>query len=79
MVKKDDIIGVILAQHNVNSTAVHFGPLTVQPLDRCLNHNPKYEKSRFCVQIKWYNLFDSIIWQMNENIKKQNINEDEKV
>ncbi|CDE09218.1 putative uncharacterized protein [Bacillus sp. CAG:988] len=77
--KKDDIIGVILAQHNVNSTAVHFGPLTVQPLDRCLNHNPKYEKSRFCVQIKWYNLFDSIIWQMNENIKKQNINEDEKV
>ena len=24
-------------------------------------------------------LFDSKIWQMNENIKKQNINEDEKV
>ena len=75
--KKDDIIEVILTQHNKNSTAVHFGPLIVQPLDRCLNHNPKYEKSRFCVQIKWYNLFDCIIYQMNEKCKEQYSSKDE--
>lgn len=58
--KKDDIYKVILNQKDIISTAVHFGPLVVQPKTRCLNYNPKYEKDRFCVQIKWYSLNDDI-------------------
>lgn len=67
-IKKEDIIKIILAKRSTYSTGVHFGPLNVQPLDRCLNYNPKYEKQRFCVQIKWYNLADDIIQIMNEHV-----------
>ena len=41
-----------------------FSVLTVQPKNRCLNYNSKYEKDRFCIQIKLYNLFDNIIENM---------------
>lgn len=64
-IKKEDIIKVILSKKDVYSSAVHFGPLTIQPLDRCLNYNPKFDKRRFCVQVKWYNLADDIIEFMN--------------
>lgn len=64
-IKKEDIIKVILSKKDLYSSAVHFGPLTIQPLDRCLNYNPKYDKRRFCVQVKWYNLADDIIEFMN--------------
>lgn len=64
-IKKEDIIKVILSKKDAYSSAVHFGPLIIQPLDRCLNYNPKYEKRRFCVQVKWYNLVDDIIEFMN--------------
>ena len=67
-IKKEDIIRIILSKKDIQSSAVHFGPLTVQPLNRCLNRNPKYEKARFCVQIKWYNLSDDILENMNNNI-----------
>lgn len=58
--KRDDIYKVILKQKDIISTAVHIGPLVVQPKTRCLNYNHKYEKDRFCVQIKWYSLADDI-------------------
>ncbi len=64
-IKKEDIIKVILSKKDIYSSAVHFGPLTIQPLDRCLNYNSKYDKRRFCVQVKWYNLADDIIEFMN--------------
>lgn len=67
-IKKEDIIRIILKKQHSYSTGVHFGPLAVQPLDRCLNYNPKYEKQRFYVQIKWYNLADDIIQNMNDHI-----------
>ena len=67
-IKREDIIKIILSKKDVYSSAVHFGPLTVQPMDRCLNRNPKYEKRRFCVQIKWYNLADDILENMNNNV-----------
>lgn len=66
-IKKEDIIKVILSKKDIYSSAVHFGPLTIQPLDRCLNCNPNYEKRRFCIQVKWYNLVDDIIETMNNN------------
>ena len=67
-IKKEDIIKIILSKKNIYSSAIHFGPLTVQPLDRSLNRNPKYEKCRFSVQVKWYNLVDDIIENMNSNV-----------
>lgn len=67
-IKKEDIYKVILMQSNKKSSAIHFGPLIVQPKVRCLNNNSKYEKDRFCVQIKWYSLFDDIILNMQLNL-----------
>ena len=58
---KEQIEEIILSKKDVYSSAIHFGALTCQPKNRCLNYNPLYEKDRFCVQIKWYNIFDDII------------------
>jgi len=67
-ITKDDIIKIVLSKKDEYSTAVHFGPMTIQPKNRCLNYNPKYEKDRYCIQIKWYNLFDDIVEHMNNKI-----------
>ncbi len=67
-IKAKDIYRLILSKKDLYSTAVHFGPLTCQPLNRCINRNPLYEKKRYCIQIKWYNLCDDIIENMNYNI-----------
>lgn len=67
---REDIKNIILSKKDIYSTGVHFGPLTCQPKNRCLNYNPKYEKDRFCVQLKWYNLFDDIIENMNNKVIK---------
>lgn len=69
-ITKDDIKDIVLSKKDVYSTAVHFGPITCQPKNRCLNYNPKYEKDRFCVQLKWYNLFDDIIENKNNKVIK---------
>lgn len=68
---REDIKNIILSKKDVYSTAVHFGPITCQPKNRCLNYNSKYEKDRFCVQIKWYNLFDDIIENMNNKVMEK--------
>ncbi len=60
----EDIVKIIMSKKDTYSSAVHFSTLTVQPKNRCLNHNPLYEKDRFCVQIKWYSIFDDIIENM---------------
>lgn len=65
---KEDIIKIVMSKKDNYSTAVHFGPMTIQPKNRCLNHNPKYEKDRYCIQVKWYNLFDDIIENKNNKI-----------
>ena len=44
-IKKEEII---LSKKDVYSTGVHFGPLSIKPMDRCLNHNEKYEKKILC-------------------------------
>ncbi len=70
-IKKEDIKKHILSKKNTYSSAVHFGPLTVQPLDRCLNRNKKYESKRFSIQVKWYNLVDDIIENMNNKVMEE--------
>lgn len=67
-VLKDDIKKIILSKKDIYSTAIHFGSIICQPKNRCLNYNPEYEKDRFCVQLKWYNLNDEIIEFMNNSI-----------
>lgn len=66
----DDVKKVIMDKKDYSS-AVHFGGLTCQPKNGCLNYNPKYEKDRFCVQIKWYSIFDDIIKNMNDKEMKK--------
>lgn len=41
--------------------ALHISLLTIQPMARNLNYNPKYEFGRNQVQLKWYTLADNII------------------
>lgn len=71
---KDDIRSAILSKKDDYSTAVHFGALTCQPLTRCLNHNPKLESKRYCIQIKWYNMVDDIIENMNNKLMNESKN-----
>lgn len=67
-IKKEDIYKVLLKKLDTYSTGVHFSSLFCQPQDRCLNNNLKYDRKRFCVQIKWYSLFDDIIKNMNDGV-----------
>ncbi len=70
-ITSSDIINIIISKMNMESTSVHFGPLFCQPLTRCLNHNPKLERKRFLVQIKWYSIFDDIIEYKNKQIMQR--------
>lgn len=70
-ITKEDIFNVILLKKDDYSSAVHFGSLVCQPKNRCLNYNPRYEQDRFCIQIKWYSLFDDIIDNMNNKCIKR--------
>ena len=65
-VTKEDIEQIMLSKKNEYSSAVHFSLMTCQPKNRCLNYNPLYEKDRYCIQIKWYNIFDDILEYKNK-------------
>lgn len=67
-IKRFDAKRIIMSKSSVYSSAVHFGSLIVQPKNRCLNYNKMYNKDRFLVQIKWYNLYDEIIESINNKI-----------
>ena len=72
-INKDDIKNIIKSSLNEKSTGVHIGCLFIQPLNRCLNNNPKYLEYRDYIQVKWYSLFDDIIRYKNtSSIKKVN-------
>ena len=47
---RDDIMALLLKNRNNYSTGVHFSSLFVQPKNRCLNKNLKYEKD--CIVCK---------------------------
>lgn len=69
-IKSDDIYSILLEKKDEYSSAIHFSSLTYQPLNRCLNYNPKYEKCRYISQLKWFNISDDIIENMNNNVCK---------
>lgn len=64
-----DIIKVIESKRDVSMTGVHFGPLACQPMTRNLNYNPLYEKKRFCVQIKWYDIYEDVVTYVKQEEK----------
>ena len=63
-ITRDDIVRVLKDRKLKKSIGVHFSNLFCQPQTRNLNYNSLYEKKRYCVQIKWYSLFDDIILNM---------------
>ena len=67
---KEDIIKIVLDKLSNSCAAVHFGPMIIQTKNRCLNYNSKYEKDRYLIQVKWYTLYDYIIENMNNHLKK---------
>ena len=71
---KEEILEVLISKRNNYSTGIHFSNLFVQPQNRCLNYNHKYEKDRYCVQVKWYSLFDDMVENMylKSQSKKEN-------
>ena len=71
----EDIIQMIETKRDVEITGVHFGPLCCQPMTRNLNYNPLYEKKRFCVQIKWYDIYEDAV----EYMKKKQEGRDKKI
>ena len=71
-VKASEVYDILLRHRNDYSTDIHFSNLFYQPLNRCLNYNPKYEKCRFISQLKWYNLGDDIIENMNNRVISRN-------
>lgn len=60
-ITRDEIKYILKKNINVYSSALHFSGLILQPLARNLNYNPKYEKDRNKIQVKWYNISDDII------------------
>ena len=65
-ITKEEIVKIILKHKDIKRTGLSFGPLFYQPMNRCLNYNPKYEYARNYIQIKWYHLSDAIIEVMSE-------------
>ena len=60
----------IMSKINMESSAIHFSCLTLQPLSRVLDYNEKMEYMRHWIQIKWYNLENNIIEMMNIRSEK---------
>lgn len=58
-----------LCNKKIESTGVHVRGLFLQNWDKNLKYNPKYEKCREYVQVKWYSLFDDIVIIMCERNK----------
>ena len=50
--------------------SIHFGPLTYQIWNRCLNFNPKTEERRKVMQVKWASLLNDLL-----NIERNRKNE----
>lgn len=67
-IKRKDIYDILVSKRKIYSSSVHFSSLTYQPLDRNLTNNPIYEKDRFISQLKWYNISDDIIENMNISV-----------
>lgn len=64
-ITKEEVIQILLNKKDEYSSGLHISHLSLQPMARCLNKNPRYEKDRHYIQAKWYNISDDIIEVMN--------------
>ena len=71
-INRKGILKVLKDSISKESNTVHIGNLYIQPLNRCINENKKYEWCRDYVQVKWYSLFDDIIKYKNYIAQKNN-------
>ncbi|OCN05108.1 hypothetical protein A4S06_01595 [Erysipelotrichaceae bacterium MTC7] len=60
----EEIKEQVLLQMKRKTTCPRIGPFSIQPLNRCLNRNARYERARYSVQIKWYQISDDIFKAM---------------
>lgn len=60
-INTNEIREILRETKGKKSSSVHIGELYIQPMNRCINNNPKYIWCKNYVQIKWYSLFDDII------------------
>ena len=73
-ISSGDVLKILLKHSEDYHNGVHFSDLFCQAKAKNLNNNPKHEKDRYCVQVKWFNLFDCILESnYDKNIEKQNI------
>lgn len=64
---KEEIIKYIL-NNKFDINSIHFGPLTYQIWNRCLNFNPNTENRRNIMQVKWGSLEKDLL-----NIEKERV------
>ena len=57
---KDEIIEYVV-NNTFNLNSIHFGPLTYQIWNRCLNFNPNTENRRRVMQVKWGSLLNDLL------------------
>lgn len=66
-ISRRNILKILLKHADNYHNGVSFSDLFCQAKAKNLNNNPKYEKDRFCIQIKWFNIFDCILENMYDN------------
>lgn len=67
---KDEAISFLLDNNAFESSGVHASKLFIQLWNKNIIRNPKYEWCREYIQVKWYSIFDDIIYIMcNRNNK----------
>lgn len=60
-----------ICNNDFNSNSVHFGPLSYQIWNSCLNWNPKMENRRNVMQSKWGSLLSDLIKIESERINNE--------
>ena len=60
-ITKEEVYYIMRKHLKDEVVSLHISLLTLQPMTRNLNYNPKYEACRSFIQVKWYNISDNII------------------
>lgn len=60
-ITKEEVYYIMRKHLKDEVASLHISILTLQPMSRNLNYNPRYEVCRNLVQVKWYNISDDII------------------
>lgn len=71
-IKSKDLYKMLKIHMNDINNSVHFSFFVYQNKNANLNFNPRFERDRKYIQIKWYNIVDIIIENMNNMINSNN-------